>query len=77
MHHQHHHKIFRTKSSLSCAFDSDVSVDKHESAARQHDVKYPGYRLQHHPQWGTFVLRLPLLECDIAELNCLRTVSAS
>ena len=51
MHHQHHHKIFRTKSSLSCAFDADVSVDKHESAARQHDVKCPGYRLQHYQQW--------------------------
>ena len=65
MHHQHHHKIFRTKSSLSCAFDADVSVDKHESAARQHDVKYPGYRLQHYPQWGSFVFRL----CNAILLN--------
>ena len=65
MHHQHQHKIFRTKSSLSCAFDADVSVDKHESAARQHDVKYPEYRLQHYPQWGSFVLRL----CNAILLN--------
>ena len=59
MHHQHHHKIFKTKSSLSCAFDADVSVDKHESAARQHDVKYPRYHLQDYSHWGSFVLRLP------------------
>ena len=69
MHHQHHHKIFKTKSSLSCAFDADVSVDKHESAARQHDVKYPRYHLQDYPKWGSFVLRLPTMQCDMAELN--------
>ena len=76
MHHQHHHKIFRTKSSLSCAFDADVSVDKHESAARQHDVKYPGYRLQDYPQWGSFVLRLPSMQCNVILLSLTGSTTA-
>ena len=70
MHHQHHHKIFRTKSSLSCAFDADVSVDKHESAARR-QVSWVSSSGLSIVGKLCFEASFYAMQCDIAELNWL------